>query len=278
MNNNILSIITVNYNNNEGLKKTLKSVKEQSFSSYDHIIIDAGSTDGSTDTILLYAEENPHLKYWISEPDNGIYDGMNKGIEHSNSEYLYFLNSGDCLSKDILKDIPFDGTGYIYGNMKIVRGKKTKERVPPAIPDLVYLCNNSLPHQACFIHSSLFFKRKYDINYKIISDWAHTFSSLIIERCSYRYIPLTISEFDGTGVSSINKKQLGQERTKWFLNNFPPILSESFINCAELDNSSFRSVIPLLSKTRKFKKRMKSLILFLYKINSFFSKSKFMPF
>ena len=73
-----LSIITVNFNNNSGLSKTLESVRHQSFSSYEHIIIDAGSKDGSLETIKQYAEGNPHVTFWVSEPDKGIYDGMNK--------------------------------------------------------------------------------------------------------------------------------------------------------------------------------------------------------
>ena len=112
-----LSIITVNYNNNIGLIQTLESLKNQTFSSYEHIIIDAASTDGSKETITKYEKETSHLTYWSSEPDRGIYDGMNKGLKHANGEYLYFLNSGDCLIENILQKIPFDGTEYIYGDI-----------------------------------------------------------------------------------------------------------------------------------------------------------------
>ena len=65
-----LSIITVNFNNNSGLSKTLESVRHQSFSSYEHIIIDAGSKDGSLETIKQYAEGNPHVTFWVSELEN----------------------------------------------------------------------------------------------------------------------------------------------------------------------------------------------------------------
>lgn len=119
-----LSIITVNFNNNKGLIATLNSIKNQSFTSYEHIIIDACSTDGSKETIIKYSKETSHLAYWVSEKDNGIYDGMNKGIEHASGEYLYFLNSGDCLIKDVLRHIPFDGTQYIYGNIKLYQQTK----------------------------------------------------------------------------------------------------------------------------------------------------------
>lgn len=104
-----LSIITVNFNNNSGLGKTLESVRHQSFSSYEHIIIDAGSKDGSLETIKQYAEGNPHVTFWVSEPDKGIYDGMNKGIEHAGGEYLQFLNSGDFLVGDVLGQVDLMG-------------------------------------------------------------------------------------------------------------------------------------------------------------------------
>ena len=126
MNGPILSIITVNFNNSHGLLKTLESVNSQSFSSYEHIIIDAGSTDGSIEIIVQYKKANPHLSYWSSEPDKGIYDGMNKGIEHAKGQYLYFLNSGDCLSQDVLSKIHFDGTEYLYGDTILFYKRKTK--------------------------------------------------------------------------------------------------------------------------------------------------------
>ena len=69
-----ISIITVNFNNNEGLKNTLHSLEVQSYTNYEHIIIDAGSNDGSKETIKKYSEEFTHMAYWVSEKDKGIYD------------------------------------------------------------------------------------------------------------------------------------------------------------------------------------------------------------
>jgi putative colanic acid biosynthesis glycosyltransferase len=86
-----LSIITVNYNNNKGLIASIESIKQQSFTDYEHIIIDAGSTDGSLETIKQYAEESSHLSFWCSEPDKGVYDGMNKGIEHASGVQFFKL-------------------------------------------------------------------------------------------------------------------------------------------------------------------------------------------
>lgn len=271
-----LSIITVNYNNREGLKKTIESLQSQSFADYEHIIIDAQSTDGSVEVIKDYAQHSSHLTYWRSEPDKGIYDGMNKGIAQAmgnGGEYLCFLNSGDCFVQDILKDIPFDGTQFLFGNAKMVYKHKERLRIPPAIPDLAYLCNHSLHHQSCFMHRSLFEKEVYDIRYRIVADWAHSFKSLIIHLCSYRYLPFVISECDGYGLSA-DRKAIYEERIRWFNEQFPPILRNSFISCAQVDDSGFRDVLPLLSKTSHFKIRMKHLVLFLYRIHSLFSKPK----
>ena len=100
----VLSIITVNLNNNLGLQKTLRSIQSQSYTDYEHIIIDANSTDGSLETIIKYTTETSHLSYWISEPDKGIYDGMNKGIAHNIDVYinkLRFPNFASSLGKTI---------------------------------------------------------------------------------------------------------------------------------------------------------------------------------
>ena len=79
-----LSIITINFNNAEGLKKTMESVFSQSFNDFEYLIIDGGSTDGSVEII----KQNKKINYWISEKDNGIYDAMNKGILKSFGNYL----------------------------------------------------------------------------------------------------------------------------------------------------------------------------------------------
>ena len=90
-----LSIITINRNDAKGLEHTLKSVwKMQTFKDFEHIIIDGASCDGSVDVIKKYATK---LAYWISEPDKGVYNAMNKGIVKAQGEYLLFLNSGDWL-------------------------------------------------------------------------------------------------------------------------------------------------------------------------------------
>ena len=98
-----LSIITVNLNKAKGLQKTIESVIFQTFTDYEYIIIDGGSTDGSKQIIEQYADK---ITYWVSEPDSGIYNGMNKGIKVAKGEYCLFLNSEDyLLSNEILQNV-----------------------------------------------------------------------------------------------------------------------------------------------------------------------------
>ena len=272
-----LSIITVNLNNKDGLIKTIKSLKTQSFNDYEHIIIDAGSTDGSKETILSYSKEiDNHLTFWVSEPDNGIYDGMNKGIKHSQGEYLYFLNSGDCLTIDILRYIPFNGVKYIYGNIKLIHAQKgVMIWKYPDIFDTYFIANNNgwISQQACIIHYSLFTNHQYDTNYKIISDWIHAIISILFEGCSYQHLDLLVAEFDGNGESS-NHDKTWNERKKWIKENIPESFFNAFSELNEYRKSEFSDILPALNKTKKFRKRVKKLIMILYWINSLFSHHK----
>ena len=119
------SIITINYNNKEGLERTIQSVLGQISKDYEYIIIDGGSTDGSVDVIRQYAD---HISYWISEPDKGRYNAMNKGIRQATGDYLNFMNSGDTFhSSSVLEDIAkmnFDEdiiTGGFYDSEKKIK-------------------------------------------------------------------------------------------------------------------------------------------------------------
>ena len=271
----LLSIITVNYNNKSGLIRTLNSIKNQESVFFEHIIIDANSTDGSKDAILLYEKEITFPLYWVSEPDNGIYDGMNKGIKQAHGDYLFFLNSGDTLiSNTILQEIALDGNKYIYGNIKYILSEKDYRYITPSETlDIVYLLKTALPHQACFIHHSLFQKQLYNTEYKIISDWIHTMESIIFNDCSYKYIDIVIAEVDGNGIST-NQEKLMEERIKWIKSKFPKAILDALSELYEYRISELAPFIQPISQTKKFKKRIRKLISFLLKINNIISHKK----
>ena len=98
-----LSIVTINRNNANGLEKTMQSVASQSFKEFEYIVVDGASTDGSVDVIRSHEADCAHLK-WVSEPDSGIYNAMNKGLQMATGDYVQILNSGDCLAASDVMD------------------------------------------------------------------------------------------------------------------------------------------------------------------------------
>lgn len=213
-----LSIITINYNNRSGLQKTRDSVIVQSFRDFEWIVIDGGSTDGSKELI----EQNPeHLSYWVSEPDTGIYNAMNKGIRQAHGEYLLFLNSGDSLCCDDIVESFCCGNfkeDIISGNI-IVNDSIFDVRYSPDESEIDYLfmCNSTILHPSSFIKRSLFEKYGYyDESLKIVSDWKFFFQCLIQHSCSYRKWERCISSFNTMGISENpnNETLIKAERDK----------------------------------------------------------------
>lgn len=201
-----ISIITVNKDNKEGLKRTIISVLNQTVRDFEFIVIDGASTDGSVDVIKEY---NDHITYWVSEPDKGIYNAMNKGIQFASSNYCLFLNSGDCFCHDnVVKEIfQYELTGDIICGIALFEAnEKVKEHFkypPPEKYSASDFILDSLPHQSTLIKTELFKTiHTYDETYQIFSDWAFNVEMLLIHRKKYQSINVLISRCDSTGISS----------------------------------------------------------------------------
>lgn len=193
-----LSIITINYNNSDGLRKTIESVENQTSKEYEYIVIDGGSSDGSVDVIKKHGDL---IDYWVSEPDKGIYNAMNKGIDVAKGDYCIFMNSGDCFySNRVLEDVIslLDGTGIIVGDTLLSDGKIQTAR---KYITLKTLYADSICHQSAFILSSLLKKYHYDETLKIVSDWKFFLQTLILDNCSYKRIDICVSIYDINGVT-----------------------------------------------------------------------------
>ena len=217
-----LSIITINRNDAQGLEKTLESIwKKQSFKDFEHIIIDGASTDNSINIIKKYAS---HLSYWVSEPDKGIYNAMNKGIRKASGEYLIFMNSGDRFSaNDILeKIIPhFNNEDIVYGNAyyELENRKKYEYKIPSKIT-IGSLLKEPICHQSAFFRKELFEKYgMYDENNKIASDWTFMMDIFVHHNISQKYINVFISIFEKTGISSTNNNLGVGEQKKYLAEN-----------------------------------------------------------
>jgi glycosyltransferase involved in cell wall biosynthesis len=198
-----ISIITINYNNLEGLQKTIASVSSQTWQEFEHIIIDGGSTDGSAD----YIESNATLfKYWVSEPDKGVYHAMNKGIAQAHGEYLLFLNSGDhFFSTTVLENNhqAIKEKAIIYFNLQVVEGSQLFIKEYPEVLSFSYFVKDTLPHPATFIAKEAFEKTNwYSEDFKILSDWKFFLDGICRYNLTYKKINTTLSTFYIGGMSS----------------------------------------------------------------------------
>lgn len=228
-----LSIITINYNNLEGLKKTIESVSSQTCKEFEYLIIDGGSTDGS---VAYIESKSDAIDYWISEPDKGIYNAMNKGIELATGEYILFINSGDHLfSNKVVKSAEKYLQSYdvIYFNLQII--SEDKRFKIHSLPDKLKFSDffiDSWPHPSTFTKRELFDKvGLYDENLKIFSDWKFMILALFKYQCSYLKVDEILSTFYLGGVSS--QTDLFGERNqvlKEFFNGYVLDYQELYFN------------------------------------------------
>lgn len=208
---NKVAIITINLNNCEGLKQTMQSVFNQTYTEQEFIIIDGGSIDGSKE----YIEGNSNkLSYWISESDEGIYDAMNKGIAQAKSEYLIFLNSGDSFyDSSVIKDfVEQDFTEeIIYANIFLENNNHIRKY--PQNLNFRFIFENAFCHQSVFLKRTLFENYGlFNTDFKIISDWLFYTLAIVQHNASTKYFDRIVSNFNEEGLSSANLEQGNNER------------------------------------------------------------------
>lgn len=234
-----LSIITINYNNAPGLLKTMKSVLSQTSNDLEYIVIDGGSTDGSKEIILEFADQQINSSTnrkltWVSEPDRGIYHAMNKGIQQSKGEYCQFLNSGDWLvehdvTEKMLNALP--DCSIFYGNMLKVfpNGKILRDTCGAGNLTMLSFYLGGMNHSPTYIKRELFEKYGlYDENYKIVSDWKWYMNAICLNNESLKYINLDVAYFDMKGISNMNPILNKSERRQVLEEMLPIKILEDF--------------------------------------------------
>ncbi|RYE21123.1 MAG: glycosyltransferase [Sphingobacteriaceae bacterium] len=199
-----LSVITISYNNAVDLNQTIKSVVEQTWREFEYIVIDGGSDDGSVDIIKSYQDR---IKFWISEPDGGIYQAMNKGLYHAKGEYLLMLNAGDYLcDTDVLKRV-FSAENHsedlLIGDVyRTASGKvfETSEYRSPLTFD--FFRSSSISHQGTFIKREVHdIVGLYDEDLRFSSDWKFFILSICKYNVSYKYLKSFVAVCDCGGLT-----------------------------------------------------------------------------
>ena len=211
-----ISVVTVCYNAVQTLEKTMLSVLNQTYPDVEYIIIDGGSTDGTVDIIKKYADR---LAYWVSEPDKGIYDAMNKGIKVATGDFLYFLGADDLLiSNDIFLKVcrHFRSTNTIYyGDVCFVPsqmryGFKISKK---------NLCLKNIPHQAIFYPKLVFQNYCYDLSFIALADYYLNLQCFFDKRYSFEYLHEIIANYQEGGFSAVSVDHN-------FMNIFPSLIKD----------------------------------------------------
>lgn len=198
----LISIITVSYNAANTIEQTILSVINQNFKDFEYIVIDGGSTDGTVDIIKKYQDK---ITFWVSEPDKGIYDAMNKGIQIAKGEWVNFMNAGDGFynSNVFVNVFGINRTSdVIYGdNMLCYNWGKII-----LAPDVLSKTNQNMVfgHQTVFMKRDIVLKYQFDCNYRIAADY-DLFFKVYRDEYIFEYIPICISNFSADdGVSTNN--------------------------------------------------------------------------
>ncbi|MFY9597429.1 MAG: glycosyltransferase family 2 protein [Dysgonamonadaceae bacterium] len=212
-----LSVITVTYNAEHTLERTLKSVREQTYPAIEHIIVDGNSNDGTV--ALIHRYENERLK-WISEPDKGLYDAMNKGIKMATGDYLCFLNAGDTFyDTDTVQKIfasidENHSPDILYGETAIVddNGRFLHMRRLQAPKNLTW---KSFKHGMVVCHQAFIVKRElvepYDLSYRFSADFDWCIRMMKKAKNIYN-TDLILVDYLNTGMTTANRKASLRER------------------------------------------------------------------
>ncbi len=209
-----LSIVTVNKDNAAGLEKTLGSIVEQTATDFEFIVVDGASTDGSVQTIEKYSQ-HPAMR-WLSEPDSGIYNAMNKGIRMATGEYVMMLNSGDWLTgptilQQLLAQIEFHGNPPILYGSTINTwpdGRTQRNRVSPDARFTMFsFYRGTLDHVGTCIRRELFEQfGLYDESLRICSDWSWFMKVVALGQIQPLHVDIDTIYFDMTGISESDGK------------------------------------------------------------------------
>ena len=257
-----ISVVTVCYNSESVIERTIQSVVNQTFDDFEYIIIDGASTDKTLEIVDKYRDKISKI---ISEKDNGIYDAMNKGISNASGDYIMFLNADDTLLHEtvlkLVSEKMNDNKALYYGDLIFLEKStgKLNNRKQNNVNN-IYLCGGMLFHPTIFASKKLFEKiGNFDTQYRIVADYDWIIRAMIQFKasCSYLDIPITIFA-DGEGASSNPKNQQRhkEERKKVQLKYFSPIyIAIANIWYKSLRSSLSFSIIKDILKMNFFKNR-----------------------
>lgn len=193
----IVTIITVCRNHAQELERTIRSVESQTWQEKEYLVIDGASTDDSLDVIKAHEAS---ITRWVSEPDQGIYDAMNKGVKMAQGEWVIFMNAGDTFAGDDTLQRVFGSpqdADVIYGD--VIKGELVKKAEAPRNAHRMFYC-----HQSAFVRTSCLREFPFDIKHRMSADFKQV-KQLFLSGKRFRQLDFPVANFDTQGVSNKNR-------------------------------------------------------------------------
>lgn len=218
-----ISVVTVCYNAANTIEETIKSVSGQTYKRVEYIIIDGKSSDGTQDIISKYSTS---IAYWISEPDLGIYDAMNKALKVATGDFLIFMGADDIfydnnvISRVVSKICSIDA--IYYGDVIFKTRKKT---YPGKITSSFDLARRNFCHQALFYCRKSYASKNYNLKYKNWADYVYNLELYGGHKYKFLYLDMVVSIFNDNGSSQNGDKQFMKDRFKILCGCFNPFLA-----------------------------------------------------
>lgn len=211
----LISIITVTYNAAKTIATTIDSITNQTYQNIEYIIVDGGSED---DTIDIIKKNKDKITQWISEPDKGIYDAMNKGLKMANGDWCIFMGGDDVFyNKQTIKNIVSHFTNknnIYYGNVIM---STTKKIYPGYRISKFLICRRNICHQSIFYPKKIYKNYSYDLKYPIWADWVYNIKLFSLVPKNFIYINSIVSIFNDKGIS--NKGDVTFKKNRWRIIN-----------------------------------------------------------
>lgn len=193
----IVTIITVCRNHAQELERTIRSVESQTWQEKEYLVIDGASTDDTLDVIKAHEAS---ITRWVSEPDQGIYDAMNKGVSMAQGEWVIFMNAGDTFASDDTLQRVFgspQNADVIYGD--VIKGELVKEAEAPRNAHRMFYC-----HQSAFVRTRCLREFPFDIRHRMSADFKQV-KQLYLSGKTFLQLDFPVANFDTQGVSNKNR-------------------------------------------------------------------------
>ena len=243
------SIIVVTYNNANGLRRTLQSIRQLDYTHKEVVVIDGGSKD---DSLSVIAENQDIITTSVSEKDNGIYNAMNKGVKLVTGDYVVFMNAGDEFAdKDVLSVVnAYDGDILLGGETYGGQVRMVKDRM-----SLYDILSVGINHQAVYYRREVLQKYGFDETYKIIADLKSVVEPVAKDKCTVTCIQKVLATCEGGGLSKQRWRDALTEKRRIIDEVVDPFYKDDYLKFSGINNSMlddfivlshFHSMFPLL--------------------------------